>query len=160
MEIHGSRKNNQPPYGNQVIPTTFLNSESFRVPFLSGDNYSDWKDEILLTLGCMDLDLALRVDEPPILTETSEQTEVAAYERWERTNSLSLMFIKSHFSKGISGSIPDCDKAKDFMKAIKEEFVGSDKALASTLMKKLSGMKHNNSKSVREHIMEMRDIAA
>ena len=37
--------------------------------------------------------------------------------------------------------------------------MGSDKALASTLMKKLSGMKHNSSKSVCEHIMEMRDIA-
>ena len=74
----------------------------------------------------MDLDLALRVDEPPIPTETSEQTEVATYERWERSNCLSLMLIKSHISKDIRGSIPDCDKAKDFMKAIEEQFVGSD----------------------------------
>ena len=66
-----------------VIPTTFLNSESSRVPFLSGDNFSDRKDKILLTLGCMDFDLALRVDEQPTPTETSEQTEVAAYELWE-----------------------------------------------------------------------------
>ncbi|KAF7152345.1 hypothetical protein RHSIM_Rhsim01G0110600 [Rhododendron simsii] len=70
------------------------------------------------------------------------------------------MLIKSHIHKGIRGSIPDCDKAKDFMKAIEEQFVSSDKALASTLMKKLSGMRHNSSKSVWGHIMEMRDIAA
>ncbi|KAF7150240.1 hypothetical protein RHSIM_Rhsim02G0027700 [Rhododendron simsii] len=83
-----------------------------------------------------------------------------AYEQWDRSNRLSLMLIKSHIHKGIRGSIPDCDKAKDFMKAIEEQFVSSDKALASTLMKKLSGMRHNSSKSVRGHIMEMRDIAA
>ena len=47
-----------------------------------------------------------------------------------------------------------------FMKALEAQFVTSDKALASTLMKKLSSMKFDNSKGVREHIMEMRDIAS
>ena len=46
------------------------------------------------------------------------------------------------------------------MKAIEEQFVSSDKSLASTLMKKLSSMKHDKSRGVRDHIMEMRDIAA
>ena len=71
-----------------------------------------------------------------------------------------MMYIKSFISKPIRGSILDCDNVKDYLKAIEHQFVKSDKASAATLMKKLSGMKHNNSKSVREHIMEMRDIAA
>ena len=108
----------------------------------------------------MDLDLALRVDEPPIPTESSSLIDKNTYERWERSNRLSLMLIKSHVSKSIRGSIPECDKVKDYIKAIEEQFVSSDKALASTLMNKLSIMKHGKSKSVREHIMEMRDIAA
>ncbi|GMP42000.1 hypothetical protein CsSME_00011892 [Camellia sinensis var. sinensis] len=108
----------------------------------------------------MDLDLALRVDEPPIPTESSTLTERASYERWERSNHLSLTLIKSHISKGIRGSIPDCDKVKVFMKAIEEQFVTPDKALANTLVKKLSSMRLNGSKGVHEHIMEMRDIAA
>ncbi|GAV60642.1 UBN2_2 domain-containing protein [Cephalotus follicularis] len=127
---------------------------------LSCDNFADWKEKILLTLGCMDIDLALRVDEPPIPTKLSAPNEKAAYERWERSNRLSLMFIKSHVTKSIRGSIPDCDKIADYMKSVEEQFVRSDKALASTLMKKLSGIRFDNSKSVREHIMEMRDIAA
>ncbi|POO01288.1 Zinc finger, CCHC-type [Trema orientale] len=108
----------------------------------------------------MDLDLALREDEPPIPTESSTLSDRAAYQSWERSNRLSLMFMKTNISKSIRGSIPDCDKAKNFMKAVEEQFVSSDKARASTLMKKLSGMKHNNSTNVREHIMEMRNIAA
>jgi hypothetical protein len=70
------------------------------------------------------------------------------------------MLIKSHISKSIRGSIPPCDKVKDYLKAIEEQFVSFDKALASTLMNKLSIMKHNKSRSMREHIMEIRDIAA
>ncbi|KAL0286312.1 UNVERIFIED_CONTAM: Retrovirus-related Pol polyprotein from transposon TNT 1-94 [Sesamum angustifolium] len=127
---------------------------------LNGDNFSDWKDQVLLTLGCMDLDLAFRVDEPPIPTDSSTPTEKASYELWERSNRLSLMLIKKHISKGIRGSIPECTKVKDFLKAIEDQYVRSDKALASTLMKRLSDVKYNGSRSVREHIMHMRDIAA
>ena len=74
--------------------------------------------------------------------------------------SLNLMFMKSHVIKGIQSSIPECTKAKDFIKAVEEQFVGSDKALANTLMKRLSGKTFDNSRSVREHIMEMRDMSA
>ncbi|KAK4406339.1 hypothetical protein Sango_0640400 [Sesamum angolense] len=141
-----------------AFPSTFMNSSS-QIPMMNGDNFSDWKDQALVTLGCMDLDLAFRVDELPIPTDSSTPTEKASYELWERSNRLSLMLIKKHISKGIRGSIPECTKVKDFLKAIEDQYVRSDKALASTLMKRLSDVKYNGSRSVREHIMHMRDIA-
>ncbi|GKC56206.1 hypothetical protein Tco_1083804 [Tanacetum coccineum] len=78
----------------------------------------------------MDLDLALRKDAPPKPTELS-----------------------------IRGAIPTCDNIKAYMKAIESQFVSSDKALSSTLMKKLSNMTLDKVKGVREHIIEIRDIA-
>ena len=107
----------------------------------------------------MDLDLALRVDEPPKPTELSTQAEKTSYDLWERSNRLSLMFIRSHIGKSIRGSIPDCAKAKEYLKAILDRFETSDKALASTLMAKMCSMKFNGIKSVCDHIMQMRDIA-
>ena len=127
---------------------------------LIGDNYNDWKESIIFSLGCMDLDLALRVDEPPILTESSAPNDKLDYEWWERSNRLSLMFIKSHINKNIRGSIPECNKVKDFMKAIEEQFIRSNKALASILMKRFSSKTFDYSKNVCEHIMEMRDMVA
>ncbi|XP_059441989.1 uncharacterized protein LOC132174333 [Corylus avellana] len=58
------------------------------------------------------------------------------------------------------GSILECHKAKEFIQAVEEQFVSSDKALASTLMKKLSSKTFDNSRSVREHIMKMKDMSA
>lgn len=142
------------------MSSAFMSNESSRIPMLSGDNFSDWKEKVLLTLGCMDLDLALRMDEPPIPTELSTPNERVTYERWERSNRLSLMLIKTHVGKSIRGSIPTCTKAKEFLNAVEEQYVSSDKALASTLMTKMSSMKYNGNSGVREHIMEMRDIAA
>jgi hypothetical protein len=93
-----------------TIVSSILNNESSYIPFLNGDNFSDWKDKILLTLGCTDLDFALHVEEPSVPTETSSLVEKTTYEKWEQSNQLSLMLIKSHISKSIRGSIPPCDK--------------------------------------------------
>nr|XP_016452864.1 PREDICTED: uncharacterized protein LOC107777372 [Nicotiana tabacum] len=141
------------------FPTAIFN-ENARIPMLSDENYTEWKEKVLLILGCSDLDLALRVDEPPIPTKSSTPAAKANYERWERSNRLSLILIKAHISQSIRGSIPNSDKVKTYMKAIDEQFVSSDKALASTLMKRLSNMTFDRSRIVHEHIMEMRDIAA
>ncbi|XP_027124206.1 uncharacterized protein [Coffea arabica] len=111
-------------------------------------------------LRCRDLDLALHENEPPIPMDSSLSNEKAAYERWERSNHLNLKLIKSHNNQSIKGSIPDCDPVKAYMKAIDEQFVSSDKVLASSLMKKFARMTFDKSGSVREHIMEMKDIAA
>ena len=115
---------------------------------------------MLLALGCMDLDLALRIDEPETPTEQSTQANCALYERWERSNRLSMMVIKTHISQSIRGSIPECRTIKELMGAIDEQFVSSDKAQASTLMAKLCSMRLKGTQNVRGHIMEMRDVSA
>ncbi|PKI36971.1 hypothetical protein CRG98_042672 [Punica granatum] len=85
----------------------------------------------------MDLDYAFREEEPPTPTDTDAPEVKKKYEWWEKSNCLSLMLNKSRVNKSISGAIGEVTKAKDFLKAIKEQFAKSNKALASTLMKRL-----------------------
>ncbi|XP_016206829.1 uncharacterized protein LOC107647239 [Arachis ipaensis] len=108
---------------------------------------SETVSEVHLLSGCADLDYALRREEPPTPTDASSRAEVSLYERWEKSNRLSMMFIKSRISASIRGSIPDCGNVKDYMKAIDEQFESSSKALASTLMAQLLSIR-------------LRDIAA
>ena len=108
----------------------------------------------------MEIDEVLRIEEPPDIKESSTQQEISKYERWKWSNRLSLMFMKSHIIKGIRGSILECTKAKVFLKSVEEWLATSNKALANTLMKRLSSKSINNSSNVCGHIMEMRDIAA
>ncbi|KAG6483039.1 hypothetical protein ZIOFF_059679 [Zingiber officinale] len=104
------------------------------VPELRGDNYKIWKERTLLHLGCKDVDYAIRKDEPP-------PENIALYEKWERSNHLSIMFIKTKISDGIRGSLEHYDNVRDLLKAIDDQFVSSDKALASTLIHQFSSMK-------------------
>ncbi|KAL3498929.1 hypothetical protein ACH5RR_041661 [Cinchona calisaya] len=128
------------------------------IPELKGDNYKLWKERILLHLGWMDIDYAIRKDEPPPITENSQPNDVELYETWERSNRLRVMFIKTNISTGIRGFVDQYNNVQELLKAINEQFESSDKALASTLIMKFSTLKLTSIKGVREH--HMRDIAA
>ncbi|KAG8372917.1 hypothetical protein BUALT_Bualt12G0116900 [Buddleja alternifolia] len=118
------------------------------------------RGRILLHLGWMDNDYSIRKDEPPTITENSTLGDVVFYERWERSNRLSMMFIKTKISAGIRGSIDQHKNVSALLKAIDEQFVTSDKALVRTLIMRFSTSNLTNVRGVREHIMQMRDIVA
>ena len=69
------------------------------------------------------------------------------------------MFIKIKISTGIRGSVDQHTNVKALLKGIDEQFENSDKALASTFMMKFSFLRLTGVRGVREHIMQMRDIA-
>ncbi|KAA8540970.1 hypothetical protein F0562_024892 [Nyssa sinensis] len=108
----------------------------------------------------MDIAYAIRKDEPTAVNNTSTEVEIALYEHWERSNRLSVMFIKTRISAGIRGSVDQHTTVRDLLKAIDEQFVTSDKALASTLIMKFCSTRLDIVRGVREHIMQIRDTAA
>ena len=108
----------------------------------------------------MDIDCAIKKDEPDPITKTGTAKAVCLYDKWERPNSLSVMFIKTKISAGIRGSVEQIDKVKQLLKAINEQLVTYDKALASTLIMQFSSTKLTGIRGVRDHIMRMRDIIA
>ena len=108
----------------------------------------------------MDIDYAIKKEEPPAVTETSTPDAISLYEKWGRSNCLSVMFIKTKISAGIRGSVEQYEKVQDLLKAIDEQFATSDKAMASTLIIELSTLRLTGVKGVRDHIMRMRDIVA
>ena len=96
---------------------------------LNGTNIKDWKDNVLIILGYMDLDLALRTDQPPPLTTDSSTEAKKEFERWDRSNRMSLMIIKRDIPETsrctVSGEVTT---AKEFLDDIGKCFVTNDKA--------------------------------
>ena len=48
---------------------------------LNGTNFKDWKENVLIVLSCMDLDLALQTDQLPSLTTDSSTESKKEFER-------------------------------------------------------------------------------
>ena len=72
----------------------------------------------MFALGCADLDFCFRVDEPAVLTAESTHEEKAHYEKWERSNRLSLLLMQSLIPKNIRGSVLSYSTAIGFLKSI------------------------------------------
>ncbi|XP_073136894.1 uncharacterized protein [Henckelia pumila] len=131
------------------------------VPILNGKNFKDWKENILIVLGCMDLDLAIRTKQPAALTDSSSSELRARYEKWERSNRMSLMIIKRGIPEAFRGAVSDSvTKAKEYLDEIEKRFAKSDKTETSTILKSLISMRYKGKGNVREYIIEMSHLAS
>ena len=68
--------------------------------------------------------------------------------------------MKGSITPAIRGAIPDSDNAMTYIKSVEEQFLGTSKFLASTLMIKMITMKYDGHSGVREHIMKMSDMTS
>ncbi|GKA75639.1 hypothetical protein Tco_0782017, partial [Tanacetum coccineum] len=75
------------------------------------------------------------------------------------SNRMFLMIMKNSISVAIRGAIPDSENAKEFLKSVEEQFKGSSKANASTLILKMLTTKYDGLSGVRKHMMMMNDMA-
>ena len=72
---------------------------------LNGTNVKFWKENLLIVLKIMNLNLALWVDSHPPLTDQSTSDEKGDKKRWERLNCLCLVIIKKAVPKAFRGTM-------------------------------------------------------
>nr|KAJ0189297.1 hypothetical protein LSAT_V11C800450030 [Lactuca sativa] len=136
-----------------------ISSNLNHIPVLNGTNFKEWKENVMLVLGCMDLDLALRIEQP-ILTPISSVENKRDVEKWDRSNRMSLMIIKCGVPVAFRGANEQSINAKDFLAEIEQRFAKNDKAETSTFLQKMISMKYKGKGNIREHIMEMSHLAS
>ncbi|XP_047325419.1 uncharacterized protein LOC124929169 [Impatiens glandulifera] len=108
---------------------------------LNGNNFKDWKENVLIILGCMDLDLALWIDRPTITNEGTLD-EKRDLEKWDRLNHMCLMIIKRGIPETFRGDISEVTNVKEFIEEIEKHFAKNDKAETSTLLASLTSIKY------------------
>ncbi|KAF8398856.1 hypothetical protein HHK36_014720 [Tetracentron sinense] len=142
-----------------ILSASSLSSQLSAIETLTGNNYVRWKRDVEIALGLLGLDFAL---EDHLSTPTDESTTeyVVEYQQWDRANKLCLKIIKRFILDSIMGAILDNDNAKNFLDAIGQRFVESDKAETGDLMDRLMSMKYDGSSGVREYIMKMIHISS
>ncbi|XP_057996545.1 uncharacterized protein LOC131175880 [Hevea brasiliensis] len=135
-----------------------LHSQASSVIVFNGLNFSEWCEQVKFHLGVLELDLALLEDKPTAITDTSSEEEKLYHKQWERSNILSLMFLRMTFTNNIKATISQTENAKEYINFVEEWFRSVDNSLVGTLMTQLMTMKYNELKSMHEHIIEMSDI--
>ncbi|XP_061357676.1 uncharacterized protein LOC133301984 [Gastrolobium bilobum] len=126
----------------------------------NGLNLSEWKEQIEFYLGVKDLDLALREDKPSAIIAESNEDEIVHFKNWERSNMMSLMYMRMSIASNIKSTLPQTESAKEMIRLVEECSQTTDKSLAGTLMSTLTTMKSDGSRTMHEHVVEMTNIAA
>ncbi|CAN6700411.1 unnamed protein product [Malus baccata var. baccata] len=123
------------------VNTSSMNLSSLEP--LNGGNFKKWKQDIEIVLGLMNLDLALRDDEPALLDENSTVDQRLKFKKWEKANKMSLMVMKRTMGETIK---------------VSAKFRESKKAEMGDLMTTLTTLKLDENKFVREHILKLVEI--
>ena len=107
-----------------------------------------------MVLGVLDLDYALRENKPNVPVAggddfNARQTQyLIDLDKWDKSNRMANTIIKQSISVGIRGAIPDKKNnveltAKEFFDSIEENFKGSSKTYAITLIMKMLISRYN-----------------
>nr|KYP60045.1 hypothetical protein KK1_015493 [Cajanus cajan] len=137
-----------------LIPAS-LPMQLTSVKILNGTNFEDWKESLDLYLAITNMDLSLREEEPTALTPESIVAQKDSHEKWENSNRVCLMVMKYTMEKSIRQSIPENDKAKDFLRSVGEKFKTFDKAQKGQYLSLLEKTKYDGVSGVREHMMKL-----
>ena len=81
-----------------------------------------WCEQIQFHLGVLDLDhdLALLNDRLAAVMNSSSIEHKAIYKAWERSNRLSLVFMRMTIANIIKATIPNTKSVREYMKLVKE----------------------------------------
>ncbi|KAJ0081887.1 hypothetical protein Patl1_12174 [Pistacia atlantica] len=128
----------------------------------NGFNYNEWSEQVGYYLGIQNLELALMTEKLTDLTKNSIDEERSFHKEWERSNRLSLKFLRMTIASEIKTSFLVTKYAREFMRLDKEtsQSKATDKSRTGALMSRLTTMKYDDSRSMYEHVTEMSNIAA
>lgn len=86
-----------------IMFVTIVSVNANNIPILNGSNFKDWKKNVLIILGCMDLDLVFQTGQPSLLKTKSTSNARRYFEKWECSNRLSLIMIKHDILEAFKG---------------------------------------------------------
>ncbi|XP_059669162.1 uncharacterized protein LOC132314303 [Cornus florida] len=145
---------------NRVSLHVSVNSHVSSVPILNGTNFSQWNKQVQFNLGVLDLDLTFQIEKPIAITGESSEEEKSLHKVWEKSNRLSIMFMRMTITNNIKITLPKTDSAKEYLKNIEECFRIADKTLAGKSMANLTTIRFDGTRSMHEHVLDMTNLVA
>ncbi|KAK5777454.1 hypothetical protein PVK06_045421 [Gossypium arboreum] len=83
--------------------TAIISANINSIHMLNGTNFNEWKRHLLIVFGCMNINIAPREELLiPLIAENTPYVK-RDFERWDRSNCISLMITKYNISKAFRG---------------------------------------------------------
>lgn len=108
---------------DHYIKNTTISANVNSILMLNETNFNDRKENILIVFSCMDLDIALQIEQPTPFMEESSPDDNRNFEKWNCSNRMSLMIIKRGISEAFRGAVSKCIiNVNEFLVEIEKRF--------------------------------------
>ena len=98
-------------YANFIFSYS-LNSHASFVLIFNGLNFSNWNEQVQIHLSVLDLNLTILEENPTTFTDASSNEEKIHYKVLEKSNKLSLMFMRMSVANRIKIVLPKINNDK------------------------------------------------
>ena len=127
---------------------------------LNCTNFKYWKENVMIVLECMNINLALKMEQPLTFESDNSTKDKKAYEKWEYSNRLSLMIMRRAILETFRSTMSQDTTAREFLNDLEKRFAKNEKAETSTLLANLVSMMYKVKGNIREYILDMSNIAS
>ncbi|PON56995.1 Transmembrane protein [Parasponia andersonii] len=129
------------------------------ISLLTSTNFKVWKENVMIVLGCMDLNQIFKKDQLSALTKKSSTKDKKNFKLWKKYNHISVMIIKWYIPKIIWDSLLKKENAKAFLAAIEKLYLKNEKNEVITILRKLISMRYSSKENIREYIIQISLLA-
>ncbi|XP_075098051.1 uncharacterized protein LOC142175368 [Nicotiana tabacum] len=115
-----------------------LHSHSASITTFNGLNFSDWCQQIKFHLGVLELDVALYTERPTAITETSSTEERSYFKHWDKSNRVSLIFMRMNIAGNIKTTLSERSYFKHWDKSNRVSLIFMQMNIAGNIKTTLS----------------------
>ncbi|KAL5579546.1 hypothetical protein UlMin_011988 [Ulmus minor] len=122
---------------------------------LTGDNFADWKMNLLIVISFEKHKYVLGKDCPPIPNENSPSGELLAYANWLDSNEIARCYMMADMTSVLQKQHEGYKTAREIMNNVEDMFSGQSLLIRQAAVRNLMNCKHMPGTPIKDHILTM-----
>ncbi|KAL5578196.1 hypothetical protein UlMin_019895 [Ulmus minor] len=132
----------------QVSLSSILNQNK-----LTGDNFADWKRNLLIVLSFEKHKYVLEKECPPVPKENASSEESMVFDNWVNSNEISRCYMMASMNSVLQKQHEGYLNARDIMHNVEDMFSGQSLLVRQAAVRNLMNCKHKPGTPIKDHML-------
>ncbi|KAL5545007.1 hypothetical protein UlMin_008791 [Ulmus minor] len=122
---------------------------------LTGDNFVDWKRNLLIVLSFEKHKYVLEKECPPVPNENASSAESMAFDNWVNSNAITRCYMMASMNSVLQKQHERYINAREIMHNIEDMFGGQSVLVHHAAIRNLMNCKHKIGAPIKDHMLTM-----
>ncbi|KAL5574304.1 hypothetical protein UlMin_023901 [Ulmus minor] len=122
---------------------------------LTGDNFADWKRNLLIILSFEKHKYVLEKECPPVPKENASSEESMVFDNWVNSNEIARCYMMASMNSVLQKQHEGYLNARDIMHNVEDMFGGQSVLVRQAAVRNLMNCKHKPGTPIKDHMLTM-----